>query len=176
MPNKFLKIIPLALSCVIFSAYARPVIVPAPPEMQKMFQRLKDAAGPGAQHATLEINKSVTGVANAFTFPDGSIVVWQGELNFDKGHPGFLEATLAHELGHVIHQDHTPRRQQMDSKQVEKEADIYSVWLMNKAGYGCKATYEYFKEMIKIQGPGHGGDSHPSNQERYNYLKAECGK
>ena len=153
--------IAMLVSCTAYSAE-----VPAGKQYQTQFNKLKKAAGSKVNHAKLYIDTSDMNKDVIAYQGTGRIVFTQGEILFNIGHLDQTAHIMAHELGHIAN----PCRG--SSKSCERQADLYAVRLMKKAGLNHCAGGQYWKRMLSIYG-NQSGPSHPSFRTRYNYLRCK---
>ena len=158
--------------------------VQAPPEVQEMFDRLVDAAPYSAKALSLYVN--TTPILNAYANGAAQVVIYTGELNFalrDNNDPEQLVSVIAHEISHWTRLHVTLRSLSCNSsleasRNCEREADYYGVYLMFKAGYDCDGARRAWHAYNNRFGAGSGQGSHPGSYERElqttkvcNYLK-----
>ncbi len=91
---------------------------------------------------------------------------WMGITDDDQLHP-ILYAIYAHELGHIIHGDLSPRRANVPLEQKELEADRfagYTLWRLNVKRFDAADTERYYQAVGDDYVGAH--DSHGSGQQR----------
>jgi predicted Zn-dependent protease len=178
-------LISLALSLILavkapFYVYKQmnsPSIKEASGDLKHKFDKLKKAAGPSAIGASLWIHTTSKQI-QAVAWGDGSIVIHQGELTFNKNHPDAVVYVMAHELahwslGHLTTVGHaycgtTNERH----RKCEQAADLWAVDIMEKAGYNKCAAGGLWLRMLQSFG-NIGGVTHPTAKQRYNYLRCK---
>lgn len=167
--------IALIVLCFIGAASTAQALQPTS-EGKKIFENLRDRAEVKPGVIRLKIDSDSR--ANAWMKANGDLVLNSGEIVLMcNRNSDCIAASIAHEIGHwVLGHLKYPDLSNAESRQEEKEADIYSIGLMVKAGYDCRAAAQYFQ---KIQDAGAGSDgqgTHPATGDRIRYLTAECNK
>jgi hypothetical protein len=91
---------------------------------------------------------------------------WMGITDDDQLRP-ILYAIYAHELGHIIHGDLSPRRANVPLEQKELEADRfagYTLWRLNVKRFDAADTERYYQAVGDDYVGAH--DSHGSGKQR----------
>ncbi len=144
--------------------------------IQVAYDRQKRNALPNSLGLARWINELYAQV-QAIAWGDGSIVLHKGLLTFNRRHPDAIVYVMAHEIGHWVLGHLGWKHPWCASsnrrhKQCEKDADLYAITLMRKAGYNHCAAAENWKRMLYKFG-NRGGSTHPTPRERYNYLRCK---
>lgn len=95
-----------------------------------------------------------------------------GQIYFNAKYPSQTAWLLGHEIGHYVLNHPWPRKSPEDSRQKEKEADLFGKNLARRAGYDECAGALWFKRLLD-NNMGHGGVTHPTHEQRYEYLRCK---
>lgn len=158
-----------------------PVTLHAPQDIQDIFTMLQFTAGKSANKIQLWLYTS--NVVNAHMDDSANLVIYAGILNFimrDRNDKDMLAGIMAHEIGHWtlghVRDSSTCFDTALNTRNCEREADIYSVKLMTDAGYDCHHASKFFTDIIKTWGSINlkNESTHPSDRERETYIEKAC--
>lgn len=107
--------------------------------------------------------------ANAYANGFGNMYITTPFLLFMKN-PDELAFIIGHEMAHIA-LGHTKPGNKADSREVEYMADVYGLYLMQKAGYNPCNVPAFWKRLYEQGGIDIKTTSHPSHIQRAYYLQ-----
>lgn len=138
----------------------------ATPLGQSIFNRLKELAG-----VPSSVNLVVGKIGGSHT--DGyTVSIDKGDIALCRRNQDCVAFIMGHELGHIAHHDN----ESSNKPGMEKNADLFGVALLQKAGMNSCAGADIFRLLQKKYGDGDGDGVHPKNSERARYVDEACHK
>jgi predicted Zn-dependent protease len=152
-----------------------------PQDVQQIFDTLRAASG-GAAH-DIDFYVHTAPFLNAYMDSTNKLVVYVGLLNFtirDRANIDMLAAVIGHEIGHKLwgHVSATSLcfSSPENSRDCEREADQYAVWILHTAGFDCAGDADFYRAIIDTWGdsPKTYNSTHPSDRERMLWSERAC--